>query len=145
MLMMPSDRYERGWYIVSQWDSTSKEIAAITLFVRELADAKQFYHDVFGLPVSYEDANSVVFQFEHTMINLLQVGSADELIAPATVAPANSGSQFVFTVSVDDVDAVCDELKSRGVRVLNGPMNRPWGIRTASFVDRDGYVWEIAH
>ena len=35
------------------------------------------------------------------------------------------------------------DLQSRGVQILNGPMNRPWGIRTASFQDPAGYIWEI--
>ena len=25
-----------------------------------------------------------------------------------------------------------------------GPMDRPWGIRTASFRDPGGHIWEIA-
>ena len=34
---------------------------------------------------------------------------------------------------------------SSGVTLLNGPMDRPWGIRTASFSDPGGHIWEIAH
>ncbi|WP_435808255.1 VOC family protein [Streptomyces antibioticus] len=45
---------------------------------------------------------------------------------------------------MDDVDAMCKELTSRGVTLLNGPMDRPWGIRTASFKDPGGHIWEIA-
>ena len=49
-----------------------------------------------------------------------------------------------FTITVDDVDAMCAELAARGVKLLNGPMDRPWGIRTASFSDPGGHIWEIA-
>ena len=49
-----------------------------------------------------------------------------------------------MSVEVDDVDAVCAELAQRGVRLLNGPMNRPWGLRTASFTDPGGHIWEVA-
>jgi lactoylglutathione lyase len=45
---------------------------------------------------------------------------------------------------LDDVDAVCAELVRRGVKLLNGPMNRPWGVRTASFTDPADHIWEIA-
>lgn len=45
---------------------------------------------------------------------------------------------------VDDADAVCADLASRGVTLLNGPMNREWGQRTASFTDPAGNIWEIA-
>ncbi len=60
------------------------------------------------------------------------------------MAGPDAGSRFVFTIQVDDVDAMCAELTSRGVELLNGPMDRPWGIRTASFMDPGGYIWEIA-
>ena len=50
----------------------------------------------------------------------------------------------MLTITVDDVDAVCLELADKGIDLLNGPMDRPWGIRTASFIDPDGYIWEIA-
>jgi uncharacterized glyoxalase superfamily protein PhnB len=50
-----------------------------------------------------------------------------------------------LTINVDDVDAVCAELARRGVTLLNGPVDRPWGVRTAAFRDPDGHAWEIAH
>jgi catechol 2,3-dioxygenase-like lactoylglutathione lyase family enzyme len=119
-------------------------IGAITLFTEDLERSKQFYLDVFGLPVAFEDKDSAVFKFESTMVNLLRVSAAEELIVPATVARREAGARSVFTIDVDDVDAVCAELARRGAELLNGPMNRPWGIRTASFADPGGHVWEIA-
>ncbi len=119
-------------------------ISAITLFVEELASTKQFYLDVFGLPILFEDENSVVFNFGNTLINLLQSTAAPELIEPATVAPPEAGSRLQLTITVADVDALCAELAARGVVLLNGPIDRPWGIRTASFHDPGGHIWEIA-
>lgn len=121
-----------------------KRIGAITLFVDDLKRSKAFYQDVFDLPVTYEDENSAVFTFEHTLINLLTMPAARELIEPAVVASREAGSRFQFTIWVDDADAVCAELTSRGVALLNGPMDRAWGQRTASFTDPDGHIWEIA-
>jgi len=119
-------------------------ISAITLFVEDLGAAKQFYREVFGLPVTFEDDNSAVFTFGQTMINLLRTSEAHELIEPAKVAGPEAGSRMQLTLGVDDVDAMCAELTSRGVELLNGPMDRPWGIRTASFRDPGGHIWEIA-
>jgi catechol 2,3-dioxygenase-like lactoylglutathione lyase family enzyme len=119
-------------------------IAAITLFVEDLDEAKRFYQDVFGLVVVFEDANSAVFRFGETLVNLLTITAAPGLIAPAAVASPDDGSRFQFTIAVDDVDATCEELARRGVRLLNGPMDRPWGVRTASFTDPGGHIWEIA-
>lgn len=126
---------------VSPWP---KGIAAITLFVDDLKAAKQYYLKVFGLAVIFEDDNSTVFKFGNTLINLLKTTAAGELIEPAKVATREAGSRFVFTIDVDDVDAMCAELTARGVELLNGPMDRPWGIRTASFIDPGGHIWEIA-
>jgi catechol 2,3-dioxygenase-like lactoylglutathione lyase family enzyme len=119
-------------------------IAAITLFVEDLAAGRAFYQEVFGLPVVFEDENSAVFRFGETVINLLQVDEAPGLVEPAEVAPADGGVRFQFTLAVDDVDAMCEELRRRGVELLNGPLDRPWGIRTASFRDPGGHIWEIA-
>ncbi|WP_394437334.1 VOC family protein [Streptomyces sp. SGAir0957] len=120
------------------------KISAITLFAEDLEATKQFYRDVFRLPVAYEDDNSAVFSFGDTLINLLRTTAAHELIGPARVAAPDAGSRVQFTLPVDDVDAMCKELTSRGVTLLNGPMDRPWGIRTASFKDPSGHIWEIA-
>ncbi len=124
--------------------SWPRGIGAITLFVEELEAAKTFYREVFGLKVAFDDDDSAVFDFGNTIINLLKTTAARELIDPAPVAPRDAGSRLQLTIQVDDVDAICAELARRGVELLNGPMDRPWGIRTASFRDPGGHIWEIA-
>ena len=119
-------------------------VSAITLFVEDLAATKAFYLEVFGLPVHYEDEASAVFRFENTLINLLARTEASELIDPAQVAGPEAGARMQFTIQVEDVDATGRELIARGVELLNGPIDRPWGIRTASFRDPAGHIWEIA-
>ena len=119
-------------------------ISAITLFAEDLATTKRFYRDVFGLPVVFEDDDSAVFKFGATLVNLLKTSAAGELIEPAAVASRDAGARFQFTIDVDDVDAMCAELTGRGVELLNGPQDRPWGVRTACFMDPAGHIWEIA-
>lgn len=119
-------------------------ISAITLFVEDLEATKRFYREVFGLALTFEDGNSAVFNFGNTIINLLKTTAASELIAPAGVAERDTGSRIQLTLPVHDVDEMCKELAARGVTLLNGPMDRPWGIRTASFRDPGGHIWEIA-
>ena len=119
-------------------------IAAITLFQEDLEAARAFYQMVFDLPVHYEDDNSAVFNFGGTLINLLRITEAGGLIDPARAAPGGSGSRIQFTLDVDSVDEMCETLAARGVSLLNGPMDRPWGPRTACFQDPGGHIWEIA-
>ena len=120
------------------------KIAAITLFVEDLEQAKSFYGEVFELPVLFEDANSAVFEFGETMVNLLKAREAPGLVAPATMASPEQGVRFQLTLHVPDVDARCARLRARGVELVNGPIDRPWGVRTASFADPGGHIWEIA-
>ncbi len=117
-------------------------IATVTLLVSDLPTTKAFYIAVFGLPIVFEDDDCAVFQFKNMLINLLKESAGPELLDPEPIAAP--GARFVFTINVTDVDATCADLATRGVELLNGPMDRPWGVRTASFKDPGGYVWEIA-
>jgi uncharacterized glyoxalase superfamily protein PhnB len=85
-----------------------------------------------------------VFKIGSVLINLLKTDAAHELVAPGEVGSLDSDSRAVYTIHVEDVDYLCGQLTARGVRLLNGPMDRPWGIRTASFMDPGGHIWEIA-
>ena len=98
-----------------------KSVGAITLFVEDLERAKSFYEQAFELPVIYEDENSAVFGFENMVVNLLVTSAAHGLIDPAVVAGPEAGSRFQLTIWVDDADAVCAELATRGVRAAQRP------------------------
>lgn len=124
--------------------SSLNAIEVITLFVEDIAEAKAFYRKVFEAEVIYEDAVSQVLKFEGVMVNLLQETQAPQLVEPASVASAKAGSRVLLTIRVADVDTTCHVLESRGVTLLNGPVDRPWGRRTAAFADPSGHVWEVA-
>lgn len=121
-----------------------KHLSAISLFVEDLPAARKFYVEVFAVPVVYEDDNSAVVKFDNVLINLLQVAHAPEIVAPAAVASRDAGSRFQLSIWVADVDAVCAQLTQRGVAMLQGPLDRPWGMRTVNFVDPAGHSWEVA-
>ena len=127
---------------MSSW--VTKGVGAITLFVEDLPGATAFYAEVFQLPLVHEDADSAVFGFGNTLVNLLATPAAEELVAPATPGAPDAGPRVQLTVEVADVDAVSARLMALGVELLNGPVDRPWGIRTASFRDPAGHLWEIA-
>lgn len=121
-----------------------KSVGAITMFVDDPKRSKEFYERVFGASAIYEDENSVVFEFEKLIVNLLAERAAGELIEPTPVAGREAGERFQLTIWVEDADAVVEQLRSAGVELLNGPIDRPWGLRTAAFADPDGHVWEVA-
>lgn len=121
-----------------------QSVGAITMFIEDHKRSKEFYEKVFDVSVVHEDDVSIAFKFDNTTVNLLEISEAPGLIGPATVATAEAGSRFQLTIWVEDTDAVCAQLSSLGVELLNGPIDRPWGLRTATFTDPDGHIWEIA-
>ncbi|MBS0584497.1 MAG: VOC family protein [Proteobacteria bacterium] len=124
--------------------SPLKRVSAISLFVDDLAAAKAFYRSVFDAEPVFEDEVSAALEFDNLIVNLLCVGSAGEIIEPHAPGGRDAGSRFQFSVWVEDVDAVCTRLRERGVALLAGPKDRPWGMRTANFVDPAGHSWEVA-
>ena len=119
------------------------KIAAISLFVEDLAACKAFYTSVFDVPIVFEDANGVVVKFDNVLINLLQASEAATLVHPAAVGGPDAGKRSQISIWVDDLQAVCDKLASKQVKLLTGPQLQPWGLRTITFVDPAGHSWEV--
>jgi uncharacterized glyoxalase superfamily protein PhnB len=120
------------------------DVDAITLFVEDLTTARSFYADAFGASVCFEDEVSTAFRLGNLTLNLLHVGEAHELVGRAEVAGPDAGSRYQLTLLVDDVDATCTELRERGVAIVSGPADKPWGRRVATFADPFGHRWEVA-
>ena len=124
---------------MAEW---KREIGAMTLFVPDLDEARKFYAAVFGLDAQVLEENNAMLRFEGVFVFLHQVAAAAEP-PPEILEEARKGAGQ-FAVIVDDVDAVCAEIAARGVRPLTGPADRDWGMRTATFADPGGHIWEIA-
>lgn len=119
-------------------------IEVITLFVPNLDAVRDFYQRIFAVDIVYQDDVSAVFGFAGTMINLLAEPQAEGLMDPLKIGSTVDGPRMLLTIRVDSVDKECERLQSLGVRLLNGPINQPWGRRTATFADPGGTVWELA-
>ncbi|SEQ61439.1 Uncharacterized conserved protein PhnB, glyoxalase superfamily [Devosia sp. YR412] len=120
------------------------EIEVITLFADDIEATQAFYRKVFEAESLFADEASEVLKFGGIIVNLLKATQGPELVVPVPVAPAAAGVRMMLTIKVTDVDATCEQLKSLGVSLLNGPIDRPWGRRTAAFADPAGHVWEVA-
>lgn len=125
-------------------DVTRSGLGALTLFVEDLDAVTAFYRENLRLRLLFQDDVSAVFDLGSTVINVLAASAAPPLVAPAPTRPVSASAQMLLSVWVDDVDAACAELEERGITLLNGPVDRPWGKRTAAFADPAGTVWEIA-
>lgn len=125
-------------------NAPAKGFGALTLFVEDMHEVAAFYRHVLRLQAIYEDDVSTVFDLGDTMLNVLAVTAASELVTPAQAAAVCDRPRMLLTLWVDDVDAACEGLQERGVVLLNGPVDRTWGKRTAAFADPAGAVWELA-
>jgi catechol 2,3-dioxygenase-like lactoylglutathione lyase family enzyme len=130
--------------MMADMDFSFTSIDVVNLFAEDFAGTKAFYQEVLGLPLAFEDEDTAVFKLTNVMVCLTAVSAVPELIAPRAVASPEAGSRFIVSMFVDDVDAACSELAQHGVMVLNGPVDRAWGVRTANFTDPAGHIWQIS-
>lgn len=119
-------------------------VGVITLFQRDLDEAKAFYSRLFAKAPAFASEDVAVFQLDNTILNLVGDAAGRERIAPAPVAAPDAGSRGLLAIWVDDLDAACAELAKRGIKLLNGPRDTPWGTRNAHFADPSGHIWGIA-
>lgn len=124
--------------------SLPDQIECLTIFTPDVEASRRFYVDVLGRPVVFEDDVCVIVRFGDLMVNCLELTAAGELVTPLAASHPVNSPHCVLTVRVENVDTACAELGSRGVVFLNGPIDRPWGRRTAAFSDPSGHVWELA-
>jgi catechol 2,3-dioxygenase-like lactoylglutathione lyase family enzyme len=124
---------------MSDWE---RQIGAVTLFVRDLDRTAEFYQEAFGLHADRPDPDTAMLKFKNVYVFLHKAAAAQDPV-PEVMAEARKGAGQ-FAIIVDDVDAVCSELTARGVEVITGPADRPWGMRTVTFADPAGHIWEIA-
>lgn len=119
-------------------------LECVTLFVDDLSRARTFYEAVFEARPIYSDAVCSVIGLGGIMVNLLQETEAPQLVQPVVPAASSAGPRMLMTIRADDVDEACAKLRQSGIDLVNGPIDRPWGRRTAAFSDPCGHMWEIA-
>jgi catechol 2,3-dioxygenase-like lactoylglutathione lyase family enzyme len=124
---------------MANWE---RQIGAMTLHVSDVARAREFYQRAFGLEGQQLDADTVMIKFTGQYVFLHQ----DPAHQPpgGVVEEQGTSGAGQFAIIVEDVDAVRAELDANGVTLASGPEDRAWGMRTITFADPDGYVWEIA-
>jgi catechol 2,3-dioxygenase-like lactoylglutathione lyase family enzyme len=119
-----------------------REIGAISLYYPDLDQARRFYADAFGLDGQQLDDKTVMVRLEGTFVFLCQSATAAQPLPEVLEQAGNGAGQFA--IIVDDVDAVCAQIAGRGVQPITGPADRAWGMRTATFGDPGGHIWEIS-
>ncbi|BAS28136.1 VOC family protein [Limnochorda pilosa] len=103
----------------------------VTLFVTDLERSVRFYHDLLELPVVQRSPHFVLLDAGNLRLGLHRGDGVPER------PPVNL--HFV----VDDVDQAYEALRRKGLPFHKGPKDQPWGVRSATTADPDGFVVEI--
>ena len=129
---------------VSEVTQSSKSVNVITLFVEDPLRSKEFYDGIFEVAGIDEGHGTVIYPLDNVLIRLLRRAEGEsEMLGQVPVADPRSGVTAQLGFGVDDADSFCAELSKRGVPIVYGPVDRPWGRRNAAFADPDGHVWQF--
>jgi len=121
-----------------------QRLSLVTLGVADLEVARRFY-EALGWSETPRAEGVVFFQVGGMVVGLW---SRAELAADSGVDDGGGwgGVTLAYnTRSRDEVDAVIEEARSAGARIVREPGETFWGGYSGVFVDPDGHPWEVAH
>ena len=119
----------------------------ITLGVKDLAIATEFYQNGLGFPKVVIDADRVsVFELSVAWVSLFPW---DELAKDAQVSAQGEGFRGMALAQTVASEAKVDAILKQAVKA-GGTLIKPgqkvfWGGYSGYFADPDGHLWEIAY
>jgi predicted enzyme related to lactoylglutathione lyase len=122
-------------------------VSVITLGVRDVNRAKQFYSDGLGWPIQQEYDVWVSFSLDNGS-SALALCPRDALADDAGVPADGSGFRGItlsyIVRSEDRVAAVLAEAERVGGKIAKPAERSQWGGCSGYFSDPDGYLWKVA-
>ena len=115
------------------------------LVTSDPARSRAWYTDVLGAAIYREYGSSVVLSFGGAWLLLVEGGGPTEDKPDVTLAPPRDPNRrdTLFTIRVDDCQAVYELLSSRGGTFLTPPVSH--GNETRCFLrDPDGHLFELS-
>jgi catechol 2,3-dioxygenase-like lactoylglutathione lyase family enzyme len=123
------------------------QISAITLGVRDLNRAKQFYNEGLGCQVEQDQGGFVSFNLGNGS-SALALYTWNALAADAGVASDGSGFRGItlnyIVPSAEHVDEVLAQVQRAGGTIARPAQRAQWGGYFGYFADPDGYLWKVA-
>jgi lactoylglutathione lyase len=117
------------------------------LLVSNFKACFRFYRDVLGFQANFGTENDTYADFSLGAVNisLFDKKEMSEVLGTSHLpAQVDAQDKVCLVFAVDNVDAVCRQLKAQGVRPVTEPTDHSdWGIRTAHLRDPDGNLIEI--
>jgi predicted lactoylglutathione lyase len=122
-----------------------QRVSVITLGVRDLARAREFY-DRLGWTTGAQPGDDVVFFQAGDMI--VALWDRAKLAADSCVQDGGGWGGVTLALNLetaDAVDATVEEARAAGATIGREPAKTFWGGYSAIVIDPDGHPWEIAH
>ena len=121
-----------------------RDLTDIGLFVTDLERAIAFYGETLGFELKRRDIGFAEFHTNGVGLALWEVSDVTQALALAeTPRQGLSVMVAVRVETADAVDALHDELATKGVTIVQAPTTHAWNARTTYFSDPDGNLWEI--
>ncbi len=126
-------------------------ITVITIGVNDLKKSLKFYRDGLGLPTQ----GIIGTEFEHGAVAFFDLQNGLKLalwprssIAHDSKIPLKSPSATEFTIghnvgSKKEVDAVMEQAKRAGAKIIKPAEDTFWGGYSGYFQDPDDHLWEV--
>jgi catechol 2,3-dioxygenase-like lactoylglutathione lyase family enzyme len=119
-------------------DPPLMQLAAVRIFVDELALARDFYRDVLGLELDYDGSDFGFCKFASGGIQIIL-----ESVAPASEDRALVGRFLGLSFAVSDIEREFVTLSARGVKFTGSPELQNWGGALATLQDPSGNQLQI--
>ena len=112
----------------------------VIIYHEDMGAAREFYESTLGLELreaTYDWFVGYWVSEKHEMTLCVSTSPEERMAWGA------AGKGVVIDFVVPDVDEAYARLTGRGVRFVEPPTDKPWGLRTASFLDPGGYTLTI--
>lgn len=121
-------------------------ISMITLGVRDMATAIDFYEKGLGFPRMDSPPDVAFFTLNGTWLGLY---GREPLAEDVGVSAEGNGFAAITLAhnvnSETEVDAVMAQAIAAGATLVKKPQKVFWGGYSGYFSDPDGHLWEVAH
>lgn len=111
------------------------------IFARQMPAMREFYGSVLAFPL-HRQLGSKWFEYR-VGSNILALAEPGGRFDDPTPPVGVLSLQLAFRVAPGEVATCASTLKERGVMIISGPTDQPFGHRTLFFRDPDGNVLEI--
>ena len=114
------------------------------VITEKLAESKAFYSENLGFGVTFENEFYVLMHTPNKQAEISFLLPNHPTQQPFFHTPYN-GKGMYFTIEMDEVDSIYEELKKKGVEIKVDIRDEPWGDRHFSIEDPNGIGIDIVN